>query len=125
MEKIKVFIADDSPVARTMLKNVLSTCEEMEVVGEEATGEACVIMLEEAEPDIVLLEVEISGSMSIDNIVKEIKNINEKVKVVLCADPKKDHDKLISAVKFGADDFITKPYRKENLIRIIRTLCSK
>ncbi len=124
MDKIKIFLVDDSFVALTMLKNILKTDESIEIVGEEKTGQASIIMLDEVNPDLVLLEADIAGGMALNSVVEEIKKADEKVKIILCADPK-SLKAVIPAVAAGIDDFISKPYRKESLLRSIHSVVGR
>lgn len=118
---IKIFIVDDSIVARTMLTNILTENGNYEIVGEADTGQGGIIMLEDAQPDIVMLEANIGGGMSVQDIVKEMKKLMPETKIVLCSDPNKT-TLVISASEVGADDFIEKPYRKTKIFRVIDEL---
>ncbi len=124
MNKIRIFIVDDSIAARTILSKLLSSQEDFQIVGEAGTGQAGIIMLDEFNPDVVMLEASITGGMAITDIVKEIKNINPIVKIILCTD-NSSLEHVIPAAEAGADDFISKPYKKEHISRIIRQCMSK
>jgi DNA-binding NarL/FixJ family response regulator len=120
MEKQKVFIIDDSDVARAMLKNILKGDDLVEIVGEEKTGIGAIIMLEELKPDVVLLEANISGDIKLVDVIKEIRKLDTHVKIVICADAISRYE-LIDAPSVGADDIIAKPYRKQEIYRILRS----
>ena len=119
MDHVRIFVVDDSIAARTMLIRMLETVEDFEVVGQEGTGQASIIMLDEVNPDVVMLEASVSGGMKITDVVKEIKKIKPEVKIILCADSSSAAN-VIPAAESGADDFINKPYRKELIVRSIR-----
>lgn len=118
---IKIFIVDDAAVARTMLTNILKTNSDYEIVGEASTGQGGIIMLEETQPDVVMLEADIGGGMAIHDVVKEVKKLMPETKIVLCSDPNKTR-LIIPASEVGADDFIEKPYKKKKIFRVIDEL---
>ncbi len=117
--KIKVFIVDESAIARKLLMNILSGEDDIEVVGESGTGQGCIIMLDELEPDIVLLQVNIKGGMSIESILKEVKSFNQNIKVILCANPDVV-DSVTQYINLGVATFFKKPYQKTHVLREIR-----
>ena len=56
--KIRVLLADDHAMFRQGIKEMLSTDEELEVVGEAENGREAVALAEKLTPDVVLLDVE-------------------------------------------------------------------
>ncbi len=124
MDKIRIFIVDDNIAIRTILSNLLKKEEDFEVVGEIGSGQGSVIMLEEVNPDIVILEASVSGGMKIDDVIKEMKNIKPDVKVVLAADTFSLND-LNGGSMLLADDLIGKPFKKEVLYRVVRECAKK
>ena len=56
--KIKVLLADDHAMFRQGIKEMLSTDEEIEIVGEAENGREAVALAGELAPDVVLLDVE-------------------------------------------------------------------
>ena len=119
MTKQKVFIIDDADVARTMLKNILKEDSAIEVIGEEKTGMGAIIMLEELKPDVVLLEADIAGDMSLSEVISEMRKIDKTVKILVCVDVLSQY-KAVEAGSVGADEIIGKPYRKQTILRILR-----
>ena len=119
MNKIRVLIADDSPVARNMLIRMLKDEDDIEIAGEAGTGQSCVMMLDKADPDVILLETAISGGISVPRLVSYIKDIKPRIRIILCAAVNSDGD-VIKEVEPWASDIIRKPYNKTNLLRAIR-----
>ena len=56
--KIRVLLADDHAMFRQGIKEMLSTDEKIEVVGEAENGREAVALAEKLTPDVVLLDVE-------------------------------------------------------------------
>lgn len=118
-DKIKVFIVDDNVMARKMMIGVLSKDPSFEMVGEAGTGQGGIIMLEEALPDVLLLEAAVSGGMTLEEVLTQVKALSPETKVVLCIEDS-THDMVIIGEKNGIVDFISKPCRPNELIRIVK-----
>jgi two-component system LytT family response regulator len=58
---IRVLIVDDEPLARAGLKKLCEVDPEIEVVGECADGRAAVAAIEQVEPDLLLLDIQMPG----------------------------------------------------------------
>jgi DNA-binding NarL/FixJ family response regulator len=56
-ESILVVIADDHPIVRKGLREIIEEEPDMRVAGEAADGEACLALIEKLRPDIVVLDV--------------------------------------------------------------------
>ena len=119
MDKLRVFIADDSPVARNMLIRMLNDEDDIEIVGEAGTTQSSIMMLDEVNPDVILLEAAISGGMSIARLIRSIKDIKPNIRVILCAELSAGDEMLKNAGQWTSD-IIRKPYSKPKLLRAIR-----
>lgn len=123
-EKIKVFVVDASEVWRKILINHISGEQDIEVAGEINSGQGSVLMLDEVKPDVVMLYVNPSERMPVADVVTQLKGINPDVHVVLCADHA-NVDNVMQAVDKGAHDFVTKPYKRQLILRAIRECMNK
>lgn len=59
--RVRVLIVDDEPLARTGLRKLCERDPEIEVVGECGDGRAAVAAIEQVEPDLLLLDVQMPG----------------------------------------------------------------
>lgn len=116
---IKVLIVDDSRTSRRMLRAIL---EEIgyEVVGEAVDGEDGFIKYKELNPDLVTLDItmpKLDGLQALQLIAKY--NPDARAVMITAAGQR---DKMIKAVKYGAMEFITKPYDKAEVAEIIKKI---
>lgn len=115
-----MFIVDDADIARVMLKNIINEDPEVEIVGEEQSGMGAIIMLEELKPDVVFLEADLGGDMKLVDIIVEMRKFDKKVKIVICAGDLA-HYKAMESSLVGADEIIGKPYRKQTVLRVLKS----
>lgn len=108
MNKIKVLIVDDSAFIRKLLKDILSTDKEIEVVDFARNGKEAIEKLMKNEIDVVTLDIEMPVIDGIDTL-KEIMIKKPTPVVMLSSLTKNGADLTIKALELGAVDFITKP----------------
>ncbi len=68
MGSIRVLLADDHAVLRAGLRALLSSQPDIEVVGEAATGAEALARAQELSPDIVLMDITMSGPDGLEAI---------------------------------------------------------
>ncbi|WP_018155268.1 response regulator [Demetria terragena] len=71
---VRVLIADDHEAIRAGLRAILSAEPDIEIVGEAADGEACVLNARALRPDVVLMDVRmprLDGIAATEQIVRE------------------------------------------------------
>src|SRR5208337_2466459 len=68
MKEIRVLVVDDSPFARELIMDILSTDKEIKVVGEAANGMEAAQKVRDLEPDIVTIDIEMPVMNGIDAI---------------------------------------------------------
>jgi len=111
----KILIVDDEPQIRRVLRVIL-TGEKYEVV-DVRSGESALEKLREVLPDLVLLDLNMPGMGGLETC-KTIRESSDVPILVLTVRPTED-DK-VSALDAGADDYITKPFGKKELLARIR-----
>ncbi len=119
-EKLKrVLIVDDNDVMRTLLRAILRSENQFEVVGEARNGLAAVEMNERMKPDIVCLDV-VMPEMDGLEALRAIKQKRPETQVVMITGTPSAGN-VQEAMSLGANGFIIKPF---NAARIIDTLAA-
>jgi len=117
---IRVLVADDHPVVRVGLREILSQQRDIAVLGEAGTGAEVLKLVEQKAWDVVVLDVTLPDRSGLD-VLKEIKRERPKLPVlVLSAYPEEDY--AVRALRAGAAGYVTKNASPEELVRAVRRL---
>ncbi len=117
-ELIRVFIADDHPIVRRGIKDLLGTEADIEVLGEAADGKEAVEGVKAMQPDIVLMDLVMPELDGIEAI-KQIKAAQLDCRILVLTSFATD-DKVFPAIKAGALGYLIKDTGPDDLIRAIR-----
>lgn len=109
----KILIVDDSRTSRKILKEIFEGGGH-EIVGEASNGEEGVIRFKELKPDIVTMDITMPNMNGLESLICIKKEDgNARVIMITAAGQK---EKMVQAIKEGADDFITKPFEAEQIL---------
>ena len=106
--KVSTFIVDDEPVARAGLRAMLGAFDWVETVGEAADGESAVRAINELEPELLFLDVQMPGLLGTD-VLRRL----ERPPFVLFTTAYSEH--AVSAFELGAVDYLLKPFGPSRL----------
>ncbi|BBI35975.1 response regulator transcription factor [Cohnella abietis] len=113
MSRYKVFLADDHHIVREgMLLLLQSTA--FEVIGEASDGEEALLKIRELKPDIALLDLNMPKLDGIE-VTRMIKERDPNIKVIILT-VYLEEKFLQEAIQCGADGYVTKLIRKNELI---------
>ncbi|MBC8162616.1 MAG: response regulator transcription factor [Roseiflexaceae bacterium] len=118
MDKISVLIIDDHRVVRQGLHDFLELQEDIEVVGEAASGEEGVRMARELLPDVALQDLVLPGIDGVE-ATRQIKMVSPSTRVIVLTSFA-DGDKVFPAIKAGAISYLLKDVQPDELARAIR-----
>ncbi len=103
---IKVVIADNHPIVRLGIRNVLSTASDFELIDDVGTTSELFQSLKKSTPDVVLLELDIPEINGIATI-RKIKQEFPDVKVLIYSGQSEDVYAL-STIRAGAFGYLSK-----------------
>jgi two-component system, chemotaxis family, protein-glutamate methylesterase/glutaminase len=105
---IRVFIVDDSPFVRKVLRRVLAADPTVQVVGEAASGDEAVARVPAAEPHVVTLDLEMHGINGLQ-VLRQLLLWRPSLQVImLSAHTQEGAEATLEALAAGAVDFIDK-----------------
>ncbi len=116
----KILIADDEPVIRELLKNML---KDTYIVDTVERGDVILDKLRKDKYDILILDLQMPGMTGME-VLKKINEINLKIVVVIIT-ATKDVESAIQSMKLGAYDYLVKPFDNEKFLIIIKNICDK
>ncbi|MFC1912685.1 response regulator [Chloroflexota bacterium] len=116
--KFTVLIADDHPLLRRSLKNILEQVDDYEVIAEAINGEEAVKLSIELKPDLVVMDI---GMPKIDGLeaTRQIKSSCPNI-AVLVLTIHSDDEHIIGILKAGAAGYLTKSVYAEEVVQAIR-----
>lgn len=121
---LKVLVVDDSVVYRRVLTEALHTLPDVEVVGGVANGRQVVAKVQELQPDLITLDIEIPGLNGME-VMEALRRAEVEVKVLVVSSLTVNGGQLtLQALENGAFDFITKP-AGSNMEQNFRSLCQE
>jgi len=125
MEKIKIAIVDDNKDLIRTMGSYFEQHPEIEVIGTAVNGKLCLELLENIQPDVLLLDIimpHLDGIAVLDNLQKDNKLKDIQV-IMLTAFGQEDVMK--QAVDLGASYFMLKPFEFERLVTQIKQVAAK
>jgi len=114
---IKILIADDHPIVRKGLKNIIKETSDMTVADEASNGQEVIKKALKKDFDIVVLDISMPGRSGLD-ILKELKIHKPKLSVLVLSVHPEEHY-AVRALKAGASGYLTKESAPEELIKAI------
>ncbi|WP_096201186.1 sporulation transcription factor Spo0A [Bacillus sp. FJAT-45350] len=120
MQKVRVCIADDNRELVNLLNEYISAQEDMEVVGLAYNGQECLNIVEENEPDVLILDIimpHLDGLAVLEKLHQTGLKKNTNI-IMLTAFGQEDVTK--KAVDLGASYYILKPFDMDTLMNNIR-----
>lgn len=118
----RIVVADDHPVVRFGVKNMLQADEGFEVVGEAADGEQAITETIELEPDILLLDLAMPKLPGLE-AMRAIMSRSPRVKIILLTSTISTQQ-IIEALQIGARGIVLKDSVAGDLGASIRAVLS-
>jgi DNA-binding NarL/FixJ family response regulator len=116
--KIRIVVADDHPIFRDGLCRLLALEEDFEVVAQASDGRQVLEILQQVEPDILLLDLKMPGLDGLATLQRLQASRNKTRVIVLTASD--DKNEFVQAMKLGTSGIVLKQTATELLIKSIR-----
>jgi DNA-binding NarL/FixJ family response regulator len=118
MSKIRILLTDDHTLFRQGIRTLLEAEPDMEVVGETANASDAVTFAAQFHPEVVLMDIGMTGMSSFE-ATRQIRKDRPETRVVFLS-MYDDEDYLAECVEMGASGYILKESPAEQLITAIR-----
>ncbi|WP_078380455.1 LytR/AlgR family response regulator transcription factor [Sutcliffiella halmapala] len=117
MKVYKIVIADDDLSSRTLLKHFIDLFPEYELVGDAQSGLEFIKLVQQADPDIVLVDINMPGLSGVEAIkeCKKFKRLNP-MQVIFTTGYS---DFAVEAFDVSAIDYVIKPIERTRLLQAL------
>lgn len=116
---LRLLLVDDHRLFREGLRALLSYQPDFEVVAEAGDGESAIAEALRVRPDLILMDIGLPGA--IDGVAAAAvvtSRLPEMIVIMLTVHD--DTDRLVDAFKAGAQGYLVKSIRSEDLVRRLR-----
>ena len=116
-DRTKVLVVDDESIITMQLRKLLTKAG-YDVVGTAADGKEAALKAEKLRPDVILMDL----VMPREHGLEAIPRINETLpgSAIIVVTALQSKDILTEALDAGAKDYLLKPYKKQDLLDIIK-----
>jgi two-component system LytT family response regulator len=113
---MRTLIVDDERLARNELKRLLEPYTKIEIVGEAANAEEALVMIEDLQPELLFLDIQMPGKNGFE-LLSSIEGKSPEVIFTTAYD-----EYAIKAFEFNALDYLLKPIDTERLKETIHRI---
>ena len=104
--KLRIALADDHHLIRSGLKLLLGSNETLSIVGEASDGTSALLLVEQLQPDILLLDLAMPGMDGLE-CLRELKRRNLPTRVIVLS-MFEDENYVLAAMSAGAQGYVQK-----------------
>ncbi|HEY5026145.1 MAG TPA: response regulator transcription factor [Acidimicrobiales bacterium] len=116
--ELRILIVDDHEVLRTGTRQVLEASGDIVVVGEADDGNAALAMIDELDPNVVLIDIRLPDRSGID-VARHVTLTHPHVRVVILS--AYDDDEFVrAALDAGATGYLLKTMARDELVAAVR-----
>lgn len=116
--RIRVLIVDDHLIVREGLRLILETAEGMDLVGEAADGVAALHLVEELQPDVVLMDLRMPGMDGL-TAIRQLQDRDLPAAVIILTTFNED-DLILQGLRAGARGYLLKDTDRGTLLNAIQ-----
>jgi DNA-binding NarL/FixJ family response regulator len=115
--RVRLVVVDDHALFRAGLISLLSEMDGLQVVGEAGNGEEALEVIHQAQPEVVLLDVNMPVMDGV-GAVRALRKQGSPVRILMLTISKNEED-LLGAITAGADGYLLKNAEPDELRRAI------
>ncbi len=116
---MKIAILEDDPAQAKLLRSWLE--DEKHTVFHAGRCDVFLALYKKESPDLLILDWQLPDNTGLDVLIALRTNYESKAPVIFCTQRNSEAD-IVNALKYGADDFLTKPLRQAELLARLHAL---
>jgi DNA-binding NarL/FixJ family response regulator len=118
MKTTRVVLADDHPMVRTAIRKLLEKAGDIEVIGEADDGAEALRLVEDLDPDVLLLDMEMPGLNGVQ-VARQLQSVGSPVSI-LALSAYDDQQYILGMLASGAAGYLTKEEALHILVEAVR-----
>lgn len=118
MKPVKVFIVEDDPMVASINKKLTEKVEPFRVVDISTSEKDALEQIQQLVPDLILLDIYLANGNGL-NLLQKIRKLDIPADVILVT-AAKDSKTIAQSMRYGAIDFIIKPFDLERLEKSLK-----
>jgi len=115
---IRVLLADDHEIFRDGLRKLLSLEDDFEIVGEANDGREVLDIIQEMEPDVLLLDLRMPNLDGLSTL-QAMQQTGKRTRVIILT-ASEDKNEFVQAMKLGCSGIVLKQTAPELIVKSIR-----
>jgi DNA-binding NarL/FixJ family response regulator len=119
ISKIMVVVAEDNAIVRTGIRKLLKMAQEIQVIGEAKNGKEALELVDEAQPDILLLDVEMPGMTGIE-VARKLRDNGQAKTKILVLSAYDDKEYIRQMLLNGVSGYLLKDEAPEKIIDAVK-----
>ncbi len=123
MTAVRVLVVDDHPIVRAGVRSLFDRRDDVEVVGEAASGEEAVALARHLHPDVVLCDLRLGEGMDGVQTTAALRTQDPAPAVLILTTFDRDAE-ILGAIEAGAAGYLLKDVAPDEIVRAIRQAAS-
>ncbi|MBD7958139.1 response regulator transcription factor [Microbacterium sp. Sa4CUA7] len=119
MTTFRVLLVDDHPIVRAGLRSLFDGRDDVEIVGEAATGEEAIALAQHLHPDVVLCDLRMGEGMDGVQTTTRLRALPQPPAVVILTTFDRDAE-ILGAIEAGAAGYLLKDAAPADIASAIR-----
>ncbi|BDA69278.1 hypothetical protein RIVM261_059350 [Rivularia sp. IAM M-261] len=115
--KVRLAIIEGNDIIRTGIRIILSESPDIEVVGEATSYFEALLLLQQQQPDVAIINIDLPGKNGIE-LMRELQQSNNRVKSIILS-RYKNVETVLSAFAAGANSYCMKDIQVNHLLEAI------
>ncbi len=122
MGKIRVVIADDHAIMRVGIRNILSRSNEICVVGEANNGAEAIHLIDELNPDVLILDMEMPVMDGVE-VARRLQANQSPVRILVLS-AYDDRQYILEMLNMGASGYLIKDEAPEVIVDAVQGIAN-
>ena len=119
---IKVYIVDDHPVVRRGLSQFIDSKDGFSVCGSAATADVAITDLNQKQPDVVIVDINLKGASGID-LIKAVKSRYKGINMLVLS-MHDENEYVERAIRAGARGYVLKNDSEDFILEALKAVMS-